>query len=443
MTSRDAEDVARVADAPAVDVAAAAVAAADVAAADVAAGAGELAGRRIAIDARSIGTVETGPGIYTRQLVERLSRLCPAATFHLYWAKREPGTIPPGGANVVTRDLGRPVGRRAGNLLFEQVLLPRAIVRDGCDLLWSPVFVLPLWKDRPHVVTMHDVIPLVFAREATLARRAVYHTLLRVSARRADLVLTVSQASARDLESRLAVPRERIEAIPNGCEPIFRPLGAHEEPALQHCLRDLGIRRPYFLSTAGLLPRKNAHGILEAFARAFGAGSRAPAPSLVLTGRIGAGGNGEYVEELRRRSRMHGIEERVRFPGFLSREQIRLLYGGALASVDASFYEGFGFPVLESMACGCPVLGSNASSLPEVGGEALLRFDPASIEEIAAALERIAGDAGLRRSMTAAGLARAGRFEWEESARAVAAAFARVLAGRVPSIETSERRRVA
>jgi glycosyltransferase involved in cell wall biosynthesis len=378
------------------------------------------AAMRIGIDVRSLGPSETGPGIYTRQIVERLPRLAPSWTFFLYRGRCAEGTRLPAQANVIERELHAPGGRKLGSLLFEQVLLPAALRRDRCDLLWSPVFILPLLKGTRQVVTMHDAIPLLFAHEATFARRAVYHRLLRVNARRADRILTVSESSARDLARLLGADPEKIRVVMNGAEELFRPLQAGEERALTGLLDRLCVRPPYLLCTTGLLPRKNAHRVLEGFARIAGPGRPGSGLSLVLSGKLDSGGNDAYVARLRARAQELGLASRVHLPGFLPRAEVRLLYCGALGGLDVSLYEGFGFPVLEAMSCGCPVICSDRSSLPEVAGEAGLLVDPESEEEIARAMARLCADRALCGALRERGLARAAGFSWEQSARRIA-----------------------
>ncbi len=382
---------------------------------------------RIGIDARCLGPAESGPGIYARQLTERLSALAPDWTLQLYWGKREAGTVIPGRSNVHGRDLGLPGGRKLGNLVFEQILLPKALVEDRCDLLWSPAFVLPVRKTTRQVVTMHDVIPLIFAEQESRMRRLVYHRLLAVNAARADRILTVSRSSADDLVEHLGIDRGKIKVIPNGLESGFSPLGREEIPDLERLLNRFGIERPYGLFTAGMLPRKNAHGVLEAFLRIAGEAGQSRISSFVFTGKCASGGNGPYVERLRSLARDGGMSDRVRFVGFRTRDEIRFLYGGASFSIDASFYEGFGFPVLESMACGCPVITSDVSSLPEVTGDAAWRVDPESVDAIASAMVRVTTDSALSSELRRRGLVRARAFSWDEGARVILAVFRDVL----------------
>ena len=383
---------------------------------------------RIGIDARTLGRGEVGLGVYTRQLVGRLSESAPDWEFVLYGTR--PLDAPaPGGANVRLSPLGLPWGRKIGNLVFEQHLLPVAVERDRCDLLWSPAFVLPLRRTTPQVVTIHDLIPFHFARSLTLPRRLVYNPLLRMNARDADRIITVSESSAADLRRTLGVDPTKIRVIPNGRDERFTPLRGGEVPRLDRLLDELRIEPPYLLFTGGLLPRKNVHGLLSAFARAIAWDRGHHLQSLVLTGKLDHGGNKSYVDRLRVLARRHGIEERVRFTGFRSREELRLLYGGAAMTADLSYHEGFGFPVLEAISCGCPVVVSSRSSLPEVAGDAALLADPDSINEMALAIEKISGDPQLRDDLRRRGLARARAFSWERSALQTLEVFGELLGG--------------
>lgn len=408
---------------------------------------------RIGVDARSLGREETGPGVYTRMLVTQMAALAPEHEFHLFhgesmavpeiidvrgtvgvgetMGQRNPASAGSASAprrNVVSHLLGRPGGRKMGNLIFEQILLPNAVSRLRCDVLWSPVFILPLWKNVQQVVTVHDTIPLLFAREFSVARRTVYNTLLRWNVARADRVVTVSHASAADIVRLLGVDRARIDVIPNGVDASFRPLGPGEEPAVDRLLRRHHIDDSFVLSTAGLLPRKNAHRVLLAFAELTRRSDTRSPKLLVFTGRRTATGNERFWRFLDAEAQREGIADRIRFTDHLTRDELRLLYARAAFSVYASLYEGFGFPILEAMACGCPVITSSRSSMPEVAGGAASLVDPESVEDLTDAMASVWGDSLLREGLIQRGFMRARAFRWEESARALLSTFERFAA---------------
>lgn len=384
---------------------------------------------RIGVDARSLGAAETGPGVYTRRLVGQMAPLAPDWEFHLFFAERSSEVVEIPGRNVFCHHLGRPGGQKLGNLVFEQLLLPAAASRLRCDLLWSPVFVLPLWKNLPQVVTVHDAIPILLAGEFSLARRVVYTPILRRNVAQADRIVTVSEASAADISRCLGVAHSRIDIIPNGVNPEYRPLAPGEEAEADRLLARLGLGPSFILSTAGLLPRKNAHRVLLAFAELTRRLGTAAPETLVFTGRRSAAGSDRFSRFLEAEAAAAGVSTRVRFTEHVSQSDLRLLYARARFSIYASLHEGFGFPIVEAMACGCPVITSDRSSMPEVAGSAALLVNPESVEGLVESMARLSGDEPLRAELRKRGLLRARAFRWDESARRLLQSFESVLAG--------------
>jgi glycosyltransferase involved in cell wall biosynthesis len=230
-----------------------------------------------------------------------------------------------------------------------------------------------------------------------------------------DAVITVSRQSCQDLIKYLPVNPKKINVIPEAASLHFHPLNEAEYlPALERH----GIRRPYILSVGSLEPRKNLLRLLEAYARLEG--SR---PSLVIAGARNYWKSSPVVETV---SRL-GLEQHVRFTGYVEDADLPALYSAASLFVFPSLYEGFGLPVLEAMACGTPVVTSSVSSLPEVAGDAALLVDPRDVDAIASAMRRILDDSDLAADLRARGLARAAQFSWERTARETLAVYEKVL----------------
>lgn len=370
----------------------------------------------IAIDAREIGLDETGPGVYTRELTRRLADCRPDISFHLFFATRPAEGSIPRAHNLIPHVLGRPGGRKIGNLIFEQQLLPAALATHYCDLLWSPAFVLPVLKRTAHVVTVHDLIPILFAGEYSLARRLVYNPLLRLTSRRANRVVTVSDSSAEDIRRLLGVEASRVRVIPNGVDATFCPIRPREATHASSLFERIGVRGRYALSSAGLLPRKNAHRVVHAFARLARELPDDAPDTLVFTGNPMAAGGDTYWTSLVRDAETVGIADRICFSGHLSRADLRLLYAFAEWSIYVSLYEGFGLPLVEAMACACPVITSNRSSMPEVAGGAALVVDPESVDAIGSAMKLMTLDETLRAELRQGGLRRSRVFSWDEGA---------------------------
>jgi len=288
--------------------------------------------------------------------------------------------------------------------LWYPLAVPRAARRARLDVLHHPRYgVTPEPGLRtPVVVTMHDVLVLSAPELFSAPIRANFRALAGPLARRAAVVLTGSQASARDIAEHLRVAPERIRVAPYGVEPRFRPA-----PAGQDLLGRLGIDRPYVACVGTLEPRKNLVTALRAFARI--SERRGDEVALVVVG--GRGWRNEaFDREVRR------VRGKVVLTGFLSDEDLVGVLAGARCFLYPSLYEGYGFPPLEAMACGTPVVTSATSSLPEVVGDAGLLVDPRDEEAVADAVERVLGDDALHAALRRAGLERAASYTWQRCA---------------------------
>ena len=300
-------------------------------------------------------------------------------------------------------------------VLGEQILLPRLAARAGVDLLHSLASTAPLWGRFRRVVTVHDLIYARFPEAHAGIRDKGMRVLVPQAARRSNRVLVDSQSTRKDLVGLLGVGRDRIDVVPLG-------LGAvrHETPLPEHEVRarfDLGEQR-VVLSLSAKRPHKNLLALLDAHVRL----PSEDRPILVLPGYPTA-----HETELRERARALDIEDEVRFPAWVSAEELEGLWALAQAFVYPSLYEGFGLPVLEAMARGVPVACSNASSLPEVAGDAALLFDPRDPSAIASAMQRLLEDPTLAENLRARGMARAREFTWERTARLTLDSYARAL----------------
>jgi glycosyltransferase involved in cell wall biosynthesis len=304
--------------------------------------------------------------------------------------------------------------RAAVRVAWEQLVQPWVLRRIGADLVHGPVFVGPLLAHCPVIVTIHD---LSFIRYPDLSRPAnrMYRTVLtRLSAQRARRLIAVSAHAAAESARLLGVPRERVDVIYHGVDPVFRPLPADEIAAFRRC-RGLPERFVFFVGT--LEPRKNLVRLVEAFARIRDGRVR-----LVL-----AGGKGWLYDDLFAKVEALGLDEEVVFPGYVTGDELPLWYNAATVFSYPSVYEGFGLPVLEAQACGTPVLTSNTSSLPEAAGDGALMVDPCDVEELAAGLDRLLTDEPLRHELRERGLAHARQFSWPHTARETACVYRRAI----------------
>jgi glycosyltransferase involved in cell wall biosynthesis len=300
-------------------------------------------------------------------------------------------------------------------VLGEQTLLPALARRARIDLLHSLASTAPLWGPFRRVVTVHDLIYARFPEAHAGVRGKAMRVLVPSAARRSDRVIADSRSTRDDLVELVGLAPERIDVVPLGLGAVRRAR-ASDEDDLRVRLR-LGERR-VVLSLSAKRPHKNLLALICALARI----PVERRPLLVL-----AGYETEHEARLRERVRALGLDDDVRFLGWLAEADVEGLWMIAAAFVFPSLYEGFGLPVLEAMARGVPVACANASSLPEVAGGAALLFDPRDEAAIAGALTRLLGDAALAETLRAAGYERVSEFTWAQTARRTIASYEHAL----------------
>ena len=366
---------------------------------------------RIAIDVRKLH--DFGIGTYVRNLVRWLARLDQESEYVLICRPEDCEHVEQLGPNF------RPLPDRSPNYsVFEQLTVPVDLVRARADLFHAPHYVLPAFTPCRSIVTIHDCIHLMFPQY--LPGRLA-HTYARVAfwiaAHRSARVLTVSEASKRDILRLCPVPSDKVDVIYNAIDDRF-----NQPPDATQMMR---VRERYQLHDRFLLysgnvkPHKNLERLIDAFARLRRQGI--DDIKLLITG-----SEISRYATLRRAVHRYNLHQHVRFLGFLSAETLATLYHLADAFVFPSLYEGFGLPPLEAMASGTPVLTSNVSSLPEVVGDAALLIDPYDPVAIADGLRRILSDDSMRARLISRGRERAARFSWEESAGRVLSIYRQV-----------------
>ena len=284
----------------------------------------------------------------------------------------------------------------------EQARLPRLLAGLSLDLFHTPFYLYPYLTRIPSISTMHDVIPLAFPAGFSVRSRWIFRMATQLSLWRSRRIIAVSEATARALDGHFAGASGKIAVIPEGVDARFRPV---ERDLVDQIRSRHRLPERYFLSVGIDSPHKNWRFLVETYAR-LGAG-----PPLVLAGPPDPRytGTRRAVEEL-------GLADRVLFLGAVAEEDLPGLYSGAEVFLFPSLHEGFGLPVLEAMACGTPVICSDASSLPEVVGDAGMLIDPGDSAGWTAAVERLSDDPALREQMRQQGMVRARAFTWRRAA---------------------------
>lgn len=367
---------------------------------------------RIGIDLTALTPQHTGVDRFLKCLVEHLAK---SGTHHRFYAfvNREdlhlfqdlPGDF---------RVLGLCFRPRPFRLFFQQLLLPLAAAMLRLDVVHSPSFIIPMLRARArHVLTVHDLTTMTLPEAHIPLRRSGLFSLAMIhSIRKADLVHVPSRFVRDDVVRHIdGVDPDRIRVIPLGIDERFDPVAAERAAEVAE---GLGIPGPYILYVGNIDPRKNVDLLVRCFAERIDEVEE----HLVIAGPLGWG-----YEELLRVCRAGALGERVHFTGYVPEEDLPALIAGARLFVYPSQQEGFGFPPLEALACGVPVVATGSSSLAENLEGAASLVPVGDAEALGAEIERLLTDEPLRKRRRELGLQRAARFRWTESARRMLEAY--------------------
>jgi glycosyltransferase involved in cell wall biosynthesis len=354
---------------------------------------------RIAIDARTLASPKTGDRTYCLNLTRALAQVDAENEYRLYTACETP-----------LADLGRPnfaqrVLTATPGWSWTPAALPRALRRDRCDLVHVQYIVPPVCP-VPIITTVHDISFRRHPRWFPAKHALLLNLLIPLAIAQAERVITCSEHTRREILALYGTDERKVIVTPYAADPIYQPMPV--EVARQAVRERFNVRHPYILAVGVLQPRKNLPRLVEAYARI----AREVPQHLVLVGK-----EGWAFEGLRRRVAGSGVASRIHFTGYVPDADLPALYAAADLFVYPSLYEGFGFPPLEAMACGTPVVTSNNTSLPEVVGDAALTVDPRNTAQLAATMAEVLTSAERRGELIERGLARAAQFSWDRTAR--------------------------
>ncbi len=356
---------------------------------------------KIAIDVQTTLGQPTGFGFYVSNLVKALKNVDSKDEFVLIKPKTE-------------KDFSTP-----GRFIWDQFVFPRLAKQSKVDLVHQPCFSAPFLFRGPAVVTIHDIISLLFPENIPFASRMFYSKWMPFSYRKAKRIITISHSTKADITRVLKIPSEKISVVQLAVDAKFSREAGSEE--VKGVMKKFSIPGDYILHIGTLEPRKNLNFLLDVFAKAL-ENTKNKNLNLVITGK-----KGWYYEDLFEKVNDLKLNDKVFFTGYIDESDKPALYKGARIFAFPSLYEGFGLPPLEAMASGVPVISSNTSSMPEVIGEAGILLSPKDKTKWVNAITLVNSDETVRKSMKERNKEQVKKFSWERTARETIAIYKKAI----------------
>lgn len=307
-------------------------------------------------------------------------------------------------------------------ILWEQTILPLKLRQKKIDLYHGPAFAVPLVASCARVITVHDMTVQISPESQSVHTRFYLRTMIRAMLSASDHVIANSECTKHDILEIAKVQEEKVSVIYLGVDPRFQPI--HDKERLAEVREKYCLPREFILFVGMIEPRKNLAHLIDAYLAA----SVHDRCDLVLAGSLGWG-----YSELLQKVQALGPNSCIRMPSYIEDTDLPALYSAACAFAYPSFYEGFGLPVLEAMACGTPVITSSVSSLPEVTGTAAILVKPDDLPTLTRALQTVVNDKNCSGKLSRLGRTRAALFSWDSTAEQTLATYLRVLARKTSS----------
>ena len=378
---------------------------------------------RIGIDARTLLGPRTGIGRYSYNVVPNLLAIDPHNKYVLFVDRKSTLSFPSSSYDkriVGPLNFSRASMRKVFSPLWTNFFLPRALKREGIDLLFCPNFVSPLKKVCKTIVVIHDLAAILYPGLHDKIYSFYLRNMLSVTCRKIDRIITVSEASKRDVIRLFKVPENRIKVISLAVEDIFKPVD--DPDMIKRIARKYGLVKNFILYVGTLERRKNVTGLIKAYGKLRK--NKLISRQLAVVGK-----KGWQYPDIAKAIRDSGFERDILLAGYVPDEDLVYIYNAADLFVYPSLYEGFGFPPLEAMACGTPVITSHVTALPEVVGDAAILVDPEDIDGLAEAMHDVLSQNSLRLKLIEKGLERVKHFSWENVAKKTLSVYNRVCRG--------------
>lgn len=371
---------------------------------------------KIGIDGRAAKWYRgTGIGTYTFQLIKSISEIDSENEYLLF--------MPEGG----TCDFGynknfniKNITENTTDNFWDEVNIPNILEDSEIDIYHIPQNGIGLPRDKrcPMVITLHDIIPYKMPETVGPTYLKIFLEQMPFIVSQCDGIITVSDFSKSDIINTFNFPKEKVFVTSLAPEDIYKPLNKEFSKSI---IKDnYSIEGDFILYIGGFSPRKNIIGLIEAFSKL----TKCYKSNINL---VIAGKRGSSYETYKNRARELNVSDMVIFPGFISLEHLPYLYNAAELFVYPSFYEGFGLPPVEAMACGVPVIAANTTSLPEIIGESAVLIDPNNINEIFSSMQEVLEDNELREKLILSGLVRVSQLNWKHTAKKTVLAYNKII----------------
>ncbi|WP_411169026.1 glycosyltransferase family 4 protein [Clostridium sp. MB05] len=369
---------------------------------------------KIGIDGRAAKWYRgTGIGTYTYQLINSINKVDKINDYLVF--------LPEHSALDLSDNFKvEPVKATSNSNFWDEVRIPNILNDTNIDIYHVPQNGVGL---SPHInchkiITLHDIIPLRMPETVSDRYLYIFNNELPKIINDCDGILTVSEFSKQDISKEFNFPQDKIFVTHLAAEDIYRPLDKYECKKIIE--KEYGIKDDFVLYVGGFSPRKNILGLIEAFSLISKSIKRNL--KLVITGKKGIS-----YEIYKKRTIDLDIENEVIFTDFIPLESLPIFYNASELLAYPSFYEGFGLPPLEAMACGTPVIASNVTSLPEVCNDSALLINPYNIDELICAIEKVLTDDSLRLEMIKQGLVKSSNYSWNITAETTLKAYEKVI----------------
>lgn len=359
---------------------------------------------KIGIDARAaIWYRGTGIGTYTYQLIKNIHEIDKSNEYRYFWPGDEYANLDLG-SDMIFNSIEKSKER-----FWEEIHIPNCLENEKIDVYLVPQngIGIPVQKKCPLIVTIHDLIPYVYPETVGKGYLKVFLEEMPRIIEESDKIITVSKCSKADIQRIFKVPDEKIVITYEAAEPIYKPMD--KNLAKDYIKDNYGLNGKFILYLGGFSPRKNLKGLINAF---YEIHKDIPEDyKLVFPGK-----QSRDYKDMKILGEALKISKRILFPGFVPVEDLPYLYNASELFVYPSFYEGFGLPPLEAMACGVPTITSNTSSIPEVVGKSALLFNPFNNIELAEQMFKLITNESLAQEYSKKGLARSKKFTWKKTA---------------------------